>query len=64
MLDYFQTQAYDAAFNIDLNIFSDAWPIISLVDKLFGYIDTKMAYQEAVMMSINELCLNDFRYKQ
>ena len=63
VFDYFWTQTYVTAFNIDLNISSEAWPIVFSTDKVFYFINTKMSYQRIVVVSIDKLCLNGFRYK-
>ena len=61
--DFFWVQAYVTAFDIDLNVFSEARPIVFLADEVFDFIDTKMSCQRVVIMSIDELYSNDFRYK-
>ena len=63
MFHHFWTQTYITAFDIGLNIFLETWPIVFPANKILGFIDAKMSCQKIVMLSINELCLNDFRYK-
>ena len=64
MVYCFQTQTNIAAFDIAFNIFSEAWPIVFPVNDFPRFVDTKIACQRVVMIPTNELCLNDFRYKQ
>ena len=63
VLDCFQCQTDIAAFDIGLNIFLKAWPIVFLANKLFYFIDIKMICQKIVVVPADELYLNDFRYK-
>ena len=64
VFDCFWTQAYITAFDIGLNIFSEARPIVFPTDEVFGFIDTKMSCQRVIVMSTDDLCLNDFKYKR
>ena len=59
----FWTQIYVTAFDIVLNIFSETWPIVFPANEVFGFIDTKISGQRVVMVSTDELCSKDFRYK-
>ena len=64
VFDCLWTQAYIIAFDIDLNISSEARPIVFLANKGLGFIDAKMSYQRVVVLLIDNLCSNDFRYKR
>ena len=64
MSDRFRGQTNVAAFDVGLNILFEARPIIFPADELFGFIDTKMACQRVVVVPVNELGSNDFRYKR
>ena len=64
MFDYFQGQTNIATFDVGLNIFSKARSIVFPANELSGFIDTKMAYQQIVVMPANKLCSNDFRHKR
>ena len=57
-------QVYITAFDIGFNIFSETWLLVFPANKVFGFINTDMFCQKVVVMSIDELCLNDFRNKQ
>ena len=61
---HFRAQTHVTAFDIGLDIFSEARPIVFTTDKLFCFIDTKMAYQRVIVMFADELSSNNFRYKQ
>ena len=41
--DCLWAQAYVTAFDIGLNVFSEARPIVFPADEVFGFIDTKMS---------------------
>ena len=43
MSDYLWTQAYVTAFNIDLNILFEIWPIVFPANELFCFVDSKMS---------------------
>ena len=60
MSDCFWTQTYVTAFDIGLNIFLEAWPIVFPTNKILGFINTKMFYQKVVVVSTDELCLDGF----
>ena len=60
MSDRFQGQTNVAAFDVGLNILSEAWPIIFPADELPGFINTKMACQRVVVVPTKKLGLNDF----
>ena len=62
MSNYLWTQAYVTAFDISLNIFSKAWPIVFLANEVFDFIDTKMSCQKVVVVSTDDLYSNGFRY--
>ena len=64
MLYRFCIQTNIAALDIGPNIFLKAWLIVFLTNKLSGFINTKMLSQMIVIMPIDELGLNDFRYKR
>ena len=64
MSDHFRGQTNVAAFDVGLNILFEAWLVVFPADKLFGFIDTKMACQKVVVVPANEFGLNNFRYKQ
>ena len=61
--DWLWAQAYVIAFDIGLNVFLEARPIVFPTDEVFGFIDTKMICQRVVVVSTDELHSNDFRYK-
>ena len=64
VFDYLWTQTYITAFDIDLNISSEARPIVFLADKVLGFIDAEMSCQRVIVVSTSDdLCLNGFRYK-
>ena len=63
VFDCFWAQAYVTAFDIGLNVFLEAQPILFLADEVLDFIDTKISYQRLVVVSTDELCLNNFRYK-
>ena len=44
MFDRFQSQANVAAFDIGLNVFSEAWLIVLPAEKLSDFINIKMPY--------------------
>ena len=62
--DCFWTQVYVTTSDIDLNISLEAWPIVFLTDKIFHSIDAEMSSQRVVVVSTDEPCLNNFRYKR
>ena len=61
--DCFSAPAYVTAFDIGLNVFSEAWLIVFPADEVFNFVDAKMSCQRVVMVSTDELCSNDFRWK-
>ena len=62
--DCLWTQAYITAFNIGLNISSEARPIVFPADKVDDFIDAKMSCQRVIVIPTDELYLNNFRYKR
>ena len=64
MFDFFQIQINIAVFNISLNILSKAWLIVFLVNKLSGFINTKVFFKKIVVIAVNELYSNNFRQKR
>ena len=60
----FQAQTHVTAFDLGLNILSEARTVVFTTDKLSCFINTKMACQKVVVVSANELCSNNFRYEQ
>ena len=58
------TYTYATAFDIGLNIFSEAQLIVFPADEVLGFIDTEMSCQRVVVVSNDDLCLNGFRYKR
>ena len=64
MRDRFWGQINIAAFDIGLNIFFKAWPVLFLADELYGFINFEMTCQRIIVMPANKLCSNDFKHKQ
>ena len=64
MHNCFQSQVNIATFNINFNIFFEAWLIVFLVNKFFNFINIKVSCQKIVKVSINKLYLNYFVKKQ
>ena len=64
MFDCFWTQTYVTAFDIVFNISLEGWPIVFPADKVLDFINAKMSCQRVVVVPTDDLCLNDFRYKQ
>ena len=58
--DCLWTQAYITAFDIGLNVFSEAWPMVFVTNEVLGFINVKMSYQRVVVMSTDELCSDGF----
>ena len=63
VFDCLWAQAYVTAFDIGLNVFSEAQPIVFPADEVLSFIDAKMSYQKVVVVLTDKLCSNDFRYK-
>ena len=64
MSDCLWAEAYVTTFDIGLNVFLEARPIVFLADKILDFIDVKMSYQRLVVVSIDKLCLDGFWEKR
>ena len=60
VFDCFWAQAYLTAFDISLNVFLEAWPIVFLANEVLGYINAKMTCQRVVVTSTNEFDSDGF----
>ena len=56
--DCLWAQAYVTAFDISLNIFLEARPIVFSADKVLGFINTKMSCQRVVIVLTDKLYLD------
>ena len=41
----------------------EGWPIVFLSHKLINLVNAKVAGQKIVLVMVNQLCSNSFRYK-
>ena len=60
MSDCFWVQAYITVLDMELNMFSEARPIVFPANKVLGFIDTKMFCQSVVMLLTDLLYLDGF----
>ena len=58
VFDCFWAQAYVTTFDIGLNIFLEAWPIVLLADEILDFTNTKMFCLRVVVVSTDKLCLD------
>lgn len=54
-----QGQGYIASLYIILNIMAKYFPIILLGNKFFCFFDSKVAYQQILVVPTDELCPDD-----
>ena len=48
--------------NIGLDVMVNGWLVIILSNKLFSLLDPKVAFQQIIVVSADQLCTNNFRY--
>lgn len=56
---YFRSQKHVTTFDISVDIFPKAWPIVLPANPFVGFIDAKMTYKKVIIVFIEILTVDN-----